>query len=189
MAGIRDILLISTPEDLLNLEHLLGDGSRFGVRLSYAEQPSSDGLARAFLIGGELVAGEPCALVLGDNIFYGGGPEGHLREAVTRAGLEITDPNRVYLEDGALSAVTLGRGFAWLDTGTMESLCEAGEFVRVVERAQDVPVCIPEEIAWENGWIDTGELLACAEKYGKSEYGKHLRRVAEGRIIGHREVE
>lgn len=251
MAGIRDILLISTPEDLPNFERLLGDGSRFGVRLSYAEQPSPDGLAQAFLIGEGFVAGEPCALVLGDNIFYGSGLEERLREAVARAEheggatvfgyhvddperfgvvefdegynavsieekperpksnyavtglyfydsrvcelarrvrpsargeLEITDLNRMYLEDGTLSVVTLGRGFAWLDTGTMESLYEAGEFVRAVERAQDVPVCIPEEIAWENGWIGTGELLACAEKYGKSEYGRHLRRVAEGRL-------
>lgn len=257
-AGIRDILLISTPTDLPNFERLLGDGSRFGVRLSYAEQPSPDGLAQAFLIGEDFVAGEPCALVLGDNIFYGSGLDARLREAVRRAErgggatvfgyhvddperfgvvefdggynavsieekpehpkssyavtglyfydsrvcelakqvkpsargeLEITDLNRMYLEEGSLSVVTLGRGFAWLDTGTMESLYEAGEFVRAVERAQDVPVCVPEEIAWENGWIGTGELLECAERYGKSEYGRHLRRVAEGRIISHREAE
>ena len=252
MAGIRDILLISTPADLPNFERLLGDGSRFGVSLSYAEQPSPDGLAQAFLIGEEWIAGEPCALVLGDNIFHGNGLRKRLRAAVERAErdggatvfgyhvddperfgvvefdadgravsieekpehpkssyavtglyfydsrvcemakqvkpsargeLEITDLNQMYLEDGSLSVVTLGRGFAWLDTGTMESLYEAGEFVRSVERAQDLPVCVPEEIAYENGWIGAGELLDAASRYGKSVYGAHLRKVADGEVI------
>ena len=252
MAGIRDILLISTPADLPNFERLLGDGSRFGVSLSYAEQPSPDGLAQAFLIGEEWIAGEPCALVLGDNIFHGNGLRKRLRAAVERAErdggatvfgyhvddperfgvvefdadgravsieekpehpkssyavtglyfydsrvcemakqvkpsargeLEITDLNQMYLEDGSLSVVTLGRGFAWLDTGTMESLYEAGEFVRAVERAQDLPVCVPEEVAYENGWIGTEELLDAASRYGKSVYGAHLRKVADGLIV------
>lgn len=256
MAGIRDILIISTPTDLPNFERLLGDGSQFGVSLSYAVQPSPDGLAQAFIIGEDFIAGEPCALVLGDNIFYGNGLSKHLRRAVQRAEseggatvfgyhvddperfgvvefdsdfnavsieekpehpkssyavtglyfydgrvcelakqvkpsargeLEITDLNRIYLEDGTLSVVTLGRGYAWLDTGTMESLYEAGEFVRSVERAQDVPVSVLEEIAWENGWISTETLKECAKRYGKSVYGQHLKRVAEGQFVIHQE--
>ena len=251
MAGIRDILIISTPADLPNFERLLGDGSDFGLNLSYAVQPSPDGLAQAFIIGEEWIAGEPCALVLGDNIFYGNGLSRHLRRAVeaaewgratvfgyhvddperfgvvefdergralsieekpaepkssyavtglyfydervcelarqvrpsARAELEITDLNRLYLEDGTLDVVTLGRGYAWLDTGTMESLYEAGEFVRAVERAQDTPVSVLEEIAYENGWIGRERLLECAERYGKSVYGKHLRKVAEGGFV------
>lgn len=252
MAGIRDILIISTPTDLPNFERLLGDGSQFGVSLSYAVQPSPDGLAQAFIIGEDFIAGEPCALVLGDNIFYGNGLSKHLRRAVQRAEseggatvfgyhvddperfgvvefdsdfnavsieekpehpkssyavtglyfydgrvcelakqvkpsargeLEITDLNRMYLEDGTLSVVTLGRGYAWLDTGTMESLYEAGEFVRSVERAQDVPISVLEEIAWENGWISTETLKECAKCYGKSVYGQHLKRVAEGQFV------
>lgn len=252
MAGIRDILVVSTPSDLPNFERLLGDGSRFGVSLSYAEQPSPDGLAQAFVIGEKWIAGEPCALVLGDNIFHGNGLRKRLRAAVERAErdggatvfgyhvddperfgvvefdgegravsieekprrpkssyavtglyfydsrvsemakqvkpsargeLEITTLNQMYLEDGSLSVVTLGRGFAWLDTGTMESLYEAGEFVRAVERAQDLPVCVPEEVAYENGWIGTGELRAAASRYGKSVYGAHLRKVADGLIV------
>lgn len=251
LAGIRDILIISTPQDLPNFERLLGNGSCFGVNLSYAVQPSPDGLAQAFLIGEEFIAGEPCALVLGDNIFYGNGLSRHLRRAVenaqagastvfgyhvddperfgvvefdqnrnvvsieekparpkssyavtglyfydgrvcefakrvrpsTRGELEITDLNRMYLEDGSLSVVTLGRGYAWLDTGTMESLHEAGEFVRAVEHSQDLPVSVPEEIAWENGWIDTPALERAAEAYGKSVYGQHLKKVASGQIL------
>ena len=251
LAGIRDILIISTPTDLPNFERLLGDGSQFGVSLSYAEQPSPDGLAQAFVIGEEFIGGEPCALVLGDNIFYGNGLSRHLRSAVERAEgqggatvfgyhvddperfgvvefdadfnavsieekperpkssyavtglyfydsrvcelakqvkpsargeLEITTLNQMYLEDGSLSVVTLGRGYAWLDTGTMESLYEASEFVRSVERAQDLPVCVPEEIAFENGWIDRDALADAAERYGKSVYGAHLKAVAAGEI-------
>ena len=252
MAGIRDILIISTPSDLPNFERLLKDGSDFGVNLSYAEQPSPDGLAQAFIIGEDFIGGDPCALVLGDNIFFGNGLSRHLRRAVeqaeanggatvfgyhvddperfgvvefdgdhnavsieekpenpkssyavtglyfydsrvcelakkvepsARGELEITDLNRMYLEDGSLSVVTLGRGYAWLDTGTMESLYEAGEFVRAVARSQDMPVSVLEEIAYENGWIDRATLLGCAERYGKSEYGRHLRKVAAGEII------
>lgn len=251
MAGIKDILIISTPTDLPNFQRLLGDGSQFGVSLSYAEQPSPDGLAQAFIIGEEFIAGEPCALVLGDNIFYGNGLSRHLRRAAASAeagratvfgyrvddperfgvvefdadynavsieekpahpkssyavtGLyfydervteyagrvtpsargeyEITDLNRMYLEDGSLDVVTLGRGYAWLDTGTMASLFEASQFVRTVETAQDLPVSVPEEIAFENGWITRDELLGAAERYGKSTYGQHLRVVAEGGIV------
>ena len=256
MAGIRDILVISTPVDLPNFERLLGDGSQFGLSLSYAEQPSPDGLAQAFIIGEEFIAGEPCALVLGDNIFYGNGIKRHLRRAVAdaeerggatvfgyhvddperfgvvefdgdynaisieekpanpkssyavtglyfydsrvcdfakkvrpsaRGELEITTLNQMYLEDRSLNVVTLGRGFAWLDTGTMESLFEASEFVRVVERSQGMPVRVLEEIAFENGWIGREEMLAAAERFGKSEYGAHLRKVAEGKIVPRKE--
>lgn len=251
LAGIRDILIISTPTDLPNFERLLGDGGQFGVELSYAVQPSPDGLAQAFIIGEEFVAGESCALVLGDNIFYGNGLSRHLRRAVEKAEaeggatvfgyhvddperfgvvefdndfnavsieekpehpkssyavtglyfydsrvcdmakqvkpsargeLEITTLNQMYLEDGTLSVVTLGRGYAWLDTGTMESLYEAGEFVRSVERAQDLPVSVPEEIAYENGWIDRDALATAAKRYGKSVYGQHLKAVASGLV-------
>ena len=256
MAGIRDILVISTPTDLPNFERLLGDGSQFGVSLSYAEQPSPDGLAQAFIIGEEFIADESCALVLGDNIFYGNGLKKHLRRAVAdaeeqggatvfgyhvddperfgvvefdadynvisieekpanpkssyavtglyfydsrvceyakqvkpsaRGELEITTLNQMYLEDGSLNVVTLGRGYAWLDTGTMESLFEAAEFVRVVERSQGMPVSILEEIAFENGWIGRDELVAAADRYAKSEYGKHLKQVAEGKFVPRKE--
>ncbi len=252
MAGIREILIISTPDDLPNFERLLGDGSRYGVELSYAEQPSPDGLAQAFIIGEDFIAGEPCALVLGDNIFYGNGLARHLKRAVetaegtggatvfgyyvddperfgvvefddefnaisieekpenpksnyavtglyfydsrvcdfakqvrpsARGELEITSLNQMYLDDDSLNVVTLGRGYAWLDTGTMESLFEASEFVRAVERSQGLNVSVLEEIACENGWISRDALVAAADKYGKSEYGKHLKKVAEGRII------
>ncbi len=256
MAGIRDILVVSTPQDLPNFERLLKDGSDYGVRLSYAEQPSPDGLAQAFIIGEEFVDGDSCALVLGDNIFYGNGLGRHLLHAVetaeqrggatvfgyhvddperfgvvefdedfnaisieekpvhpksnyavtglyfydsrvcelakqvkpsARGELEITDLNRLYLEAGSLNVVTLGRGYAWLDTGTMESLHEASEFVRAVERSQGLSVSVLEETAYQNGWIDREKLLECAERYGKSPYGQHLRKVAEGKIVPHRE--
>lgn len=256
MAGIRDILIISTPTDLPNFQRLLGDGSQFGIQLSYAEQPSPDGLAQAFIIGEDFIAGEPCALVLGDNIFFGNGLGKHLRKAVkdaetsggatvfgyhvddperfgvvefdkdfnaisieekpehpksnyavtglyfydsrvcdfakqvkpsARGELEITTLNQMYLDDGSLNVVTLGRGYAWLDTGTMESLFEASEFVRAVERSQGLLVSVIEDIAFENGWISHEQLVEAADRYGKSEYGKHLCRVAEGRIIRHKE--
>lgn len=251
MAGIRDILIISTPHDLPNFERLLGDGSQYGVSFSYKVQPSPDGLAQAFLLGEEFIAGEPCALVLGDNIFYGNGLTRTLRGAVRKAEeggatvfgyyvddperygvvefdadhkavsieekpavpksnyavtglyfydsrvvefakrvkpsargeLEITDLNRMYLEDESLNVRTLGRGYAWLDTGTMDSLFEAGEFVRTVQRAQGLPIAVAEEIAYENGWIDREQLMESAEKYGKSPYGKHLKDVADDKII------
>ena len=256
MAGIREILIISTPQDLSNFERLLRDGSDYGVSLSYAEQPSPDGLAQAFIIGEDFIAGDSCALVLGDNIFYGNGLGRHLRDAVAsaereggatvfgyhvddperfgvvefdedfnavsieekpehpksnyavtggyfydnrvcelakrvkpsaRGELEITTLNQMYLEGGSLNVVTLGRGYAWLDTGTMESLYEASEFVRAVERSQGLSVSVVEEIAFQNGWIDKDRLLDAAAKYGKSVYGQHLRKVAEGKIISHKE--
>ena len=251
LAGIRDILIISTPRDLPNFENLLGDGTDFGISLSYAPQPEPNGLAQAFVIGADFVTDDSCALVLGDNIFYGNGLSRHLRDASASAaqgratvfgyhvddperfgvvefdadynvvsieekprhpksnyavtGLyfydervtdlamrvipsargeyEITDLNRLYLEAGNLDVVTLGRGYAWLDTGTMESLFEASQFVRTVQTAQGLPVSVPEEIAFENGWISRERLLECASRYGKSDYGKHLKLVAEGGIV------
>lgn len=252
LAGIRDILIISTPKDLPNFERLLGDGSQYGVSFSYTVQPSPDGLAQAFLLGEKFIAGEPCALVLGDNIFYGNGLGRTLREASTKARvgggatvfgywvddperygvvefdenhravsivekpqspksnyavtglyfydervtefarrvrpsargeLEITDLNKMYLEDESLNVQTLGRGYAWLDTGTMDSLYEAGEFVRTVERAQGLPIAVAEEIAFENGWISRDQLMEAAVKYGKSPYGQHLKDVVENKII------
>ena len=252
MAGIRDILIISTPKDLPNFERLLGDGSHYGVRFSYKVQPSPDGLAQAFLLGEEFIAGEPCALVLGDNIFYGNGLSATLRKAVAKAEsgegasvfgyyvddperygvvefdedkkavsieekpskpkshyavtglyfydehvveyakqvrpsargeLEITDLNRMYLDAGMLNVRTLGRGYAWLDTGTMDSLFEAGEFVRTVQRAQGLPIAIVEEIAYENRWITHDQLMESAERYGKSPYGQHLKGIADGEIM------
>jgi len=249
LAGIRDILIISTPVDLPNFERLLGDGSSFGISLSYAEQPRPEGLAQAFLIGEAFIAGQCCAMVLGDNIFYGNGLSARLREAAKktsgatvfgyyvddprrfgvvefdetgravsieekpehpksnycvtglyfydervcelahslrpsrRGELEITDLNRLYLERGELDVITLGRGYAWLDAGTIESLAKAGEFVRVVESSQGLQIAAIEEIAYLNGWIDREALFASAQAYGKSPYGGHLRAVAEGRLI------
>ena len=249
LAGIKDILIISTPTDLPNFERLLGDGSNYGINLSYAVQPSPDGLAQAFIIGEEFIAGDSCAMVLGDNIFYGSGLKNHLREAAekengatvfgyyvddperfgivefdengkavsieekpknpksnycvtglyfydnrvvelakkvkpsARGELEITDLNRMYLEDGTLNVVTLGRGYAWLDTGTMDALADATEFVKVIENRQGIKISAVEEIAFRNGWITKEKLLESASKYGKSPYGEHLRKVAEGKFI------
>ncbi len=252
MAGIRDILIISTPTDLPNFERLLGDGSQFGIRLSYKVQPSPDGLAQAFLLGEEFIGDDCCAMVLGDNIFYGSGFTRLLTEAVrnaeergrasifgyyvndperfgivefdangkvisveekpkhpksnycitglyfydkrvvemakrvkpsARGELEITDLNRFYLEDGTLDVQLLGRGYAWLDTGTMDSLVDASDFVRMVENRQGIQIAALEEIAYQKQWIDRETLLSSAEKYGKSPYGQHLRRVAEGKIL------
>ena len=250
LAGIRDILIISTPTDLPNFERLLGDGSRYGVNLSYKVQPSPDGLAQAFALGEEFIGDEPCAMVLGDNIFYGAGlserlkaaadaaqngqatvfgyyvndPErfgivefdadGHVisveekpkqpksNYAITglyfydkrvvelakqvkpsaRGELEITDLNRMYLEDGTLNVQLLGRGYAWLDTGTMDTLVAAAEFVQVIEQRQGIMISAPEEIAYRHGWITREELLKSADTYGKSPYGEHLHRVADGKI-------
>ncbi|MBR5923697.1 MAG: glucose-1-phosphate thymidylyltransferase RfbA [Clostridia bacterium] len=248
-AGIREILIISTPADLPNFERLLGDGSRYGISLSYAVQPSPDGLAQAFLIGEEFISGDSCAMVLGDNIFYGSGLKAHLREAAAktngatifgyyvedperfgivefdkdgkaisieekpenpksnycvtglyfydnrvvdfakqikpsaRGELEITDLNRMYLEDGSLNVITLGHGYAWLDTGTMDSLSEASEFVKVVEKRQGIQISAIEEIAYVNGWINKEQLLESANRYGKSPYGEHLKKVADGKFI------
>lgn len=252
LAGIRDILIISTPKDLPNFERLLGDGSQYGVSLHYKVQPSPDGLAQAFLLGEEFIGGDACALVLGDNIFYGNGLGRQLRRAATlehgatvfgyyvddperygvvefdkdhkavsivekpehptsnyavtglyfyddrvvdfakqvkpspRGELEITDLNRMYLDDGSLHVQTLGRGYAWLDTGTMDSLFEAGEFVRTIQRAQNMPISVIEEIAYENGWITKEQLIEAGHKYGKSPYGQHLLDVADDKImLGH----
>jgi glucose-1-phosphate thymidylyltransferase len=251
LAGIKDILIISTPRDLPNFKNLLGDGSSFGLNLSYKEQPSPDGLAQAFILGEEFIGDDTCAMVLGDNIFYGNGFSKILREAVenaeknkrasvfgyyvddperfgvvefdgegkvisveekpkapksnyaitglyfydnrvveyakqmkpsARGELEITDLNRVFLEQGELDVKLLGRGFAWLDTGTMDSLIEAGEFVQMVEKRQGIKISAIEEIAYKNGWITKEKLLESAERYGKSTYGQHLKKVAEGLI-------
>lgn len=249
LAGIREILIISTPTDLPNFEKLLGDGSNFGIHLEYKVQPSPDGLAQAFLIGEEFIDGDSCAMVLGDNIFYGNGLGKHLREAAAReqgatvfgyyvddperfgivefdengkaisieekpkhpksnycvtglyfydnqvvekakkvkpsarGELEITDLNRMYLDEGQLNVINLGRGYAWLDTGTMDALADAGEFVKVIENRQGIMLSAVEEIAYKNGWIDRETLIECAKAYGKSSYGKHLMQVAQGRIL------
>lgn len=250
LAGIRDILLISTPEDLPRFRELLGDGSQFGICLSYAQQPHPDGLAQAILIGEDFLGGGPCAMVLGDNIFYGGWFRKSLRAAVenarsgqatifgyyvrdpkrfgvvefdenyhilsleekperpksnycvtglyfydgraaglaktlrpsARGELEITDLNRRYLEEGRLRIQVLGRGFAWMDTGTVESLMRAAVFVEAVQNRQGVVISAPEEIAYQSGWIGRRELLEAAALYGKSPYGEHLLRVAENKF-------
>ena len=250
LAGIREILLISTPQDLPNFEQLLGDGGQYGISLSYKVQPSPDGLAQAFLLGEDFIGGQPCAMVLGDNIFYGNGFGRLLREAANDAGegkatvfgyyvndpkrfgivefdgegrvisveekpqepksnycitglyfydgrvteyakqvkpsargeLEITDLNRMYLKDGSLNVKLLGRGFAWLDTGTVDSLAEATDFVQTLQKRQSVEISAPEEIAYVNGWVTKEELLKSAVRYGKSPYGEHLKQVADGKI-------
>lgn len=249
LAGIREILIISTPADLPNFERLLGDGSRYGINLSYKVQPSPDGLAQAFILGEEFVAGDSCAMILGDNIFYGAGLTKHLQQAVenkvgatvfgyyvndperfgivefdafgkavsieekpvqpksnyavtglyfydsdvcrfakslkpsARGELEITDLNRIYLESGKLKVVTLGRGYAWLDTGTVDSLSEASEFVKAIETRAGIQIAALEEIAYNYGWIDKNQLEQSAREYGKSPYGQYLHKVAQGKIF------
>ena len=251
LAGIKEILIISTPEDTPRFEALLGDGSQFGVSLSYKVQPSPDGLAQAFILGEEFLTGECGAMVLGDNIFYGNGFRRLLRAAVAdaeengratvfgyyvtdperfgvvafdengtatsieekpkepksnyavtglyfypgdvcrranrvqpsaRGELEITTLNDMYLQDGLLDVQLLGRGFAWLDTGTMQSLLQAANFVETIEARQGITISAPEEIAYLNGWIDKAQLLESAKAYGKSPYGEHLKAVAEGKL-------
>lgn len=250
LAGIREILIISTPQDLPNFKKLMGDGSQFGIKLEYKEQPSPDGLAQAFIIGEEFIGDDCCAMVLGDNIFYGNGLSVLLREAVmnaqkgeatifayyvndperfgivefdqnskvisieekpkkprsnycvtglyfydnrvvkyakqvkpsARGELEITDLNRIYLEDGTLNVKLMGRGYAWLDTGTIDSLVDAANFVQTIEKRQGIKISAPEEIAFINSWIDKETLLKSAERYENSQYGAHLKRVAEGKI-------
>ncbi|MCI1928823.1 MAG: glucose-1-phosphate thymidylyltransferase RfbA [Lactobacillus delbrueckii] len=250
LAGIKDILVISTPADTPRFKELLGDGSQFGVKLSYKVQPSPDGLAQAFTLGEDFINGEPCAMVLGDNIFYGNGftdmlentakdaeagratifgyyvndPErfgvvefdkdGHAisieekpaqpksNYAVTglyfypagvseraaqvkpsaRGEVEITSLNEMYLSDGTLDVQLLGRGYAWLDTGTMQSLVDASNFVKMVEERTGVSISAPEEIAYVHGWIDEDKLMEAAKHYGKSPYGQHLKAVAEGKL-------
>ena len=255
LAGIREILIISTPVDLPNFKRLLGDGSQHGLSLSYAEQPSPDGLAQAFLIGEEFIGDDACAMILGDNIFFGNGfshvlmaaaqkaeeenratvfgyyvndperfgvvefdedgkalsieekpahpksnyavtglyfyPSGVSKLAAEvkpspRGELEITTLNEMYLNAGQLDVSILGRGFAWLDTGTMESLAEATDFVRVMQKRQGIEISAPEEIAYRKGWLTQEQLLEAARHYGKSPYGEHLKRVAEGKLFGWR---
>ncbi len=248
LAEIRDILIISTPIDLPKYKDLLGDGSQFGIRLSYAEQPSPDGLAQAFIIGEEFIDKDDCALILGDNIFYGNSLRQKLKEAAqnkdratvfgyyvddpdrfgvvefdsdgkvisieekpknpksnyavtglyfydnrvveyakqlkpsARGELEITDLNRIYLELGELDVKLLGRGFAWFDSGTVDALVDAANFVRIIEKRQGIKIAVPEEIAYINKWINKEQLLKAAENYKNSPYGEHLRNVAEGKI-------
>jgi glucose-1-phosphate thymidylyltransferase len=245
LAGIRDILIVTTPYDAAAFRYLLGDGAKWGVSLSYAQQPSPGGLAQAFIIGREFIGSAACALVLGDNIFYGHGLTEQLRAAATRASgasvfayqvsdpgrygivnlddqhrpisieekpkapqsswavtglyfydndvveiarglkpsargeLEITDVNSLYLERSQLHVERLGRGFAWFDTGTYDSLAEAGQFVQTIEKRQGQRICVPEEIAFLSGWIDRGQLADLGQQLGKSSYGEYLVRLAE----------
>ena len=251
LAGIKDILIISTPLDTPRFKELLGDGNQFGISLSYCVQPNPDGLAQAFVLGEDFIGNEECAMILGDNIFYGGGLGEKMRKAVknaengfatifgyyvndperfgimeigengkilsveekpqspksnycitglyfypegvskkakmvmpsARGELEITDLNGMYLNKGLLNGIILGRGFAWLDTGTMDSLVDATEFVQMIEKRQGVKISAPEEIAFRNGWINKEKLLQSALKYGKSPYGQHLKNVASGKLI------
>lgn len=252
LAGIKDILIISTPTDLPNFEKLLGNGSQYGINLSYKVQPSPDGLAQAFILGKEFIGDDACAMVLGDNIFYGNGFGRILREAVkdaeenkratvfgyyvpdperfgvvdfdengralsieekpanpksnyavtglyfypsgvsakadavkpsARGELEITTLNEMYLDENNLDVQLLGRGFAWLDTGTMDSLNEAANFVQMIQSRQGIEISAPEEIAYINKWITKEKLLESAERYGKSPYGAHLKAVAEGKVL------
>ena len=250
LAGIKDILIISTPADTPRFEKLLGDGSQFGVKLSYKVQPSPDGLAQAFTLGKDFINGEPCAMILGDNIFYGNGftkllqqaaddarngratvfgyyvndperfgvvdfdkdgkaisieekpehpksnyavtglyfyPAGVSEKAArvkpsARGEVEITSLNDMYLQEGNLDVQLLGRGYAWLDTGTMRSLVDASNYVKMVEERQGVSISAPEEIAYIHGWISKDKLLEAAKHYGKSPYGQHLKSVAEGKL-------
>ena len=250
LAGIKDILIISTPADTSRFEELLGDGSQFGLKLSYKVQPSPDGLAQAFTLGEDFINGEPCAMILGDNIFYGNGftellknatadaqkgkatvfgyyvndperfgvvdfdqngkavsieekpaqpksnyavtglyfyPAGVSEKAAqvkpsARGELEITSLNEMYLNEDDLNVQLLGRGYAWLDTGTMQSLVDASNFVKMTEERQGVSISAPEEIAYVHGWINEDQLREAAKHYGKSPYGKHLRSVAEGKL-------
>lgn len=254
LAGIRDILIISTPNDLSNFQKLLGDGSQFGINLSYEVQSSPDGLAQAFLIGEKFIGNESCAMILGDNIFYGAGLGALLKEAIktndgatvfgyhvddpgrfgvvefdekfkvlsleekpeipksnyavtglyfydnkvvdmakkvkpsNRGELEITDLNKLYFDTGKLNVKLLSRGVAWLDTGTMDSLIEAGEFVQTIEKRQGIKISAPEEIAYRLGWINREQLKDAINKYGKSPYGKHLEKVLEDKIISKIEI-
>lgn len=251
LAGIRDVLVISTPTDTPRFKELLGDGSHFGINLSYAIQPSPDGLAQAFIIGKEFIGDDACAMILGDNIFYGGWFRKNLADAVNnaengyatifgyyvkdprrfgivefdekrnvlsveekpenpksnycitglyfypagvssmaervcpsaRGELEITTLNELYLNQNSLKAQILGRGFAWMDTGTVDSLMEAASFVQTVQNRQGVVISAPEEIAYHEKWIDKNQLIKSANAYGKSPYGEHLKRVAEDRIV------
>lgn len=251
LAGIKDILLISTPTDLPNFERLLGNGNQFGINITYKEQPSPDGLAQAFIIGEDFIGNDPCAMILGDNIFYGGGLSSFLEtsknnaingtatifgyyvedperfgimefdknwnvlsveekpkkpktnycitglyfypkgvstlakqvQPSSRGELEITTLNEMYLKQGSLRCQILGRGYAWLDAGTMDSLVDATNFVRMIEKRQGVKISAPEEIAYRKCWISRSQLMKSADKYGKSPYGEHLKKVAEGKLV------
>lgn len=250
LAGIKDILIISTPADTPRFKELLGDGSQFGVKLSYKVQPTPDGLAQAFTLGKDFINGEPCAMILGDNIFYGNGftkllknatadaqkgkatvfgyyvndperfgvvdfdkdgkavsieekpehpksnyavtglyfyPAGVSEKAAqvkpsARGEVEITSLNEMYLNEDNLNVQLLGRGYAWLDTGTMRSLVDASNYVKMVEERQGVSISAPEEIAYIHGWISKDKLLEAAKHYGKSPYGQHLKSVAEDKL-------
>ena len=250
LAGIKDILIISTPADTERFQQLLGDGSQFGIKLSYKVQPSPDGLAQAFTLGEDFINGEPCAMVLGDNIFYGNGFTDLLKNAASdaqngkatvfgyyvndperfgvvdfdengkavsieekpaqpksnyavtglyfypagvseraaqvkpsaRGEVEISSLNEIYLNEDNLGVQLLGRGYAWLDTGTMQSLVDASNFVKMIEEREGVSVSAPEEIAFVRGWINKDQLTEAAERYGKSPYGQHLKAVAEGKL-------
>jgi len=214
LAGIQDILIISTPTDTPRFEALLGDGSQYGLHLQYKVQPSPDGLAQAFILGEEFIGDDCCAMVLGDNIFYGAGFSKRLKNAAANAAngrstvfgtglyfynsdvvkmakqvkpsargeLEITTLNQMYLDQGKLDVQLLGRGYAWLDTGTMDSLVEAATFVQTVEQRQGIKISAPEEIAYKYGWITKEKLLESAARYGKSPYGQHLKNVADDKL-------
>ena len=177
-AGIRDILIISTPTDTPRFQELLGDGEAFGLNLQYAVQPSPDGLAQAFLIGEDFIGGEPVAMILGENIFSGRG----FRE-ILKKDLEITDLNRIYLEKGELDVALLGQGFTWLDTGTHESLVDATNFVCTIETHEHRKIACLEEIAYRNGWISKEKVLEAYELLKKNEYGKYLKDVLDGKYI------
>ena len=250
LAGIKDILIISTPRDLPNFEKLLGDGMEYGIKLSYKVQEKPNGLAEAFIIGEDFIGKDSVAMILGDNIFYGNGLSSNLKKAVNftdngatvfgyyvddpkrfgivefnengeavsieekpenpksnycvtglyfydnsvvsyakslkpskRGELEITDLNKIYLEEGRLNVITLGRGYAWLDTGTVDALSDATEFVKVIEKRQGVMISAIEEIAYINNWITKEKLIESADKYGKTSYGEHLKKVALGKIL------
>ena len=249
LAGIREILIISTPHDLPNFEKLLGNGDRYGIKLQYKVQPSPDGLAQAFILGKDFIDGDSCAMILGDNIFYGAGLTYQLQQAAKRKSgatvfgyyvgdperfgvvefdkngkvmsleekpqkpksnyavtglyfydnkvceyasrltpsergeLEITDLNKIYLANNQLSVITLGRGYAWLDTGTVNSLSEAAEFVKAVEIRTGIPIAVLEEIAFRNGWIDIAQLKESIKAYGKAPYGMFLKKILENKLI------
>lgn len=251
LAGIKDVLIISTPSDLKNFKILLSSGKQFGMNFSYAEQLSPDGIAQAFIIGEEFIGDDSCAMILGDNIFYGNGMSKLLKSALKntekndiatifaysvndperfgvvefddkgqaisieekpaspksnyavpglyfyppgvseksskikpslRGELEITSLNEMYIKENKLSVKVMGRGFAWIDAGTMDALVEASEFVQMIEKRQGIKISAPEEIAYNNGWINKDELMQAANKYGKSPYGKHLKNVAENKL-------
>ena len=188
LAGIQDILIISTPTDTPRFEALLGDGSQYGIHLQYKVQPSPDGLAQAFILGEEFIGDDCCAMILGDNItglyFYNKEVVKMAKQVKpsARGELEITTLNDMYLKKDELDVQLLGRGFAWLDTGTMDSLVEAADFVRMIEKRQGIKISAPEEIAFKYGWIDRDTLLESAERYGKSPYGQHLKNVADGKL-------